>query len=185
MPSSKPSTDPRSSKRSVPLAGSSGGMSEGSSVLARLPHPVAVPATMTFEDFFDTESPVLFRRLCLLTRDRTEAEDVMQDTFLRLWERWDRVSAMEDPTGYLYRTAMNGFRSRRRRVARTARLALQRDRSIDPYETADTRDAVLRTLDTLGRRQRSAVVLTDYRSGDEGTAPTRPRSGSPTRRRSG
>lgn len=160
MPSSKPSTDPRSPKRSVPLAGSSGGMSEGSSVLARLPHPVAVPATMTFEDFFDTESPVLFRRLCLLTRDRTEAEDVMQDTFLRLWERWDRVSAMEDPTGYLYRTAMNVFRSRYRR----ARLATRRAVGMVPrdgFAEADARRAVTGALRMLTPRQRAAVVLTD------------------------
>lgn len=160
MPPSKPSTDPRSPKRSVPLAGSSGGMSEGSSAVARLPHPVAVPATKTFEDFFDTESAVLFRRLCLLTRDRTEAEDVMQDTFLRLWERWDRVSAMEDPTGYLYRTAMNVFRSRYRR----ARLATRRAVGMVPrdgFAEADARRTVTGALRMLTPRQRAAVVLTD------------------------
>jgi hypothetical protein len=34
----------------------------------------------------------------------------MQEAFLKLCERWDRVSGLEDPVGDLYRTAMNVFR---------------------------------------------------------------------------
>lgn len=34
----------------------------------------------------------------------------MQDAFLRLRERWDRVAAVDDPSAYLFRTAMNVFR---------------------------------------------------------------------------
>jgi len=40
----------------------------------------------------------------------------MQEAFLRLWERWDRVSRVEDPTAYLFRTEMNVFRNRYRRA---------------------------------------------------------------------
>jgi hypothetical protein len=29
-----------------------------------------------------------------------------------VWERWDRVSALEDATGFLFRTAMNVFHNR-------------------------------------------------------------------------
>ena len=51
----------------------------------------------------------------------------MQDAFLTVWERWDRVGGMDDPVGYLYRTAMNLFRKRYRRamlsVRRTVGLA--------------------------------------------------------------
>jgi hypothetical protein len=72
-----------------------------------------------FEAFFTQEHVRLFRALCLLTKSLQEAEEFMQDAFLKLWERWDRASAMDSPTGYLYRTAMNLVRSRARRV-RTA-----------------------------------------------------------------
>lgn len=118
-------------------------------------------AAVAFEDFFETERLPLFRALCLMTGDRDEAEELAQDAFLHVWERWERVRAMDRPTGYLYRCAMNGFRSRRRKVLRAARLVLPTTRSSDPYEQADDRDAVLRALDRLGRRQRAAVVLTD------------------------
>ncbi len=41
----------------------------------------------------------------------------MQDAFLKLWERWDQIHTIEDPTGYLFRVALNGFRMRRRHAA--------------------------------------------------------------------
>jgi hypothetical protein len=63
----------------------------------------------SFEEFFEREHHALFAALLLLTRQRQEAEEIMQDSFLKLWERWDHVRDLENPTGYLYRTAMNGY----------------------------------------------------------------------------
>ena len=162
MPSShRTRFDTSLSKRSTGPGRSSGGMRDPTAAVTRTHQPIVlVPATRTFEGFFDEESPVLFRRLCLLTGNRTEAEDVMQEAFLRLWERWDRVSGMDDPTGYLYRTAMNVFRSRYRR----ARLATRRAVGLAPrdeYAEADARRTVTRALRALAPRQRAAVVLTD------------------------
>ena len=69
-----------------------------------------------FEEFFRGQTQNLYAHLCLITGNRAEAEELAQDAFLRLWERWDRVADMEEPVGYLYRTAMNLFRKRYRRV---------------------------------------------------------------------
>ena len=52
-----------------------------------------------------------------MTGNRAEAEEIMQDAFLKLWERWDRVREIDDQTGYLYRTPMNVFRRRYQRAA--------------------------------------------------------------------
>ena len=79
---------------------------------------------VAFEAFFEAERARLQRALYLLTGNAEEAEEVLQESFIALWERWDRVGAMEDPTGYLYRTALNRYRSRLRRVGRAARLAI-------------------------------------------------------------
>jgi RNA polymerase sigma-70 factor (ECF subfamily) len=73
-------------------------------------------ASRTFETFYQAEARTLFRRLWLVTGNRAEAEELMQDAFLRVWERWDRVGGMDDAPGYLYRTAMNLFRKRYRRA---------------------------------------------------------------------
>lgn len=114
-----------------------------------------------FEDFFDQESPILFRRLCLVTGNRYEAEDVMQEAFLRLYERWDRIAGMEDPVGYLYRTAFNVFRRRSRRAALAARRFLGLASPIDEFAAAEAKHMVSEALGRLTPRQRAALVLTE------------------------
>src|SRR5262245_28745263 len=70
----------------------------------------------SFEDFFAHQRDRLVRALWLLVRNQQEAEEIAQDAFVRLWERWERVASHPDPEGYLYRTALNLARSRRRRL---------------------------------------------------------------------
>ena len=67
----------------------------------------------------------------------------MQDAFLALWERWDRVGAMEDPTGYLYRTSMNVFRKRGRRAALVARRHFARAPDPVPFADIDAQQDVV------------------------------------------
>lgn len=45
--------------------------------------PAAVSAAVAFEELFEAERMRLFRALCLMTRDRGEAEELTQDAFLR------------------------------------------------------------------------------------------------------
>ena len=84
-----------------------------------------------FVDFFEEENERLLKALYFVTGNRHDAEELMQDAFLRLWERWDRIEAIEDPIGYLFRVALNGFRIQRRRAAtairRVAPVAEARD----------------------------------------------------------
>jgi len=122
---------------------------------------MAADASTSFEEFFDRERVELSRTLCLVTRNRHEAEELAQDAFVRVLERWDRVSAMDDPRGYLYRTAMNAFRSRYRRALLTAKRTLGVTRPDDAIAAVDDRDAAVRALAPLSPRQRAAVVLID------------------------
>jgi RNA polymerase sigma-70 factor (ECF subfamily) len=117
----------------------------------------------SFDAFFEREHGGLFGALYLVTRDRHAAEDLMQEAFLKLWERWDRVAGLEDPTGYLYRTAMNAFRMRYRRAAVAARRLVQAvvPRARDPLDEVEERDEVDRVLLQLTPRQRAALVMTE------------------------
>ena len=53
---------------------------------------VAASPTVQFEAFFEAEKDQLYLALCLVTRNRHEAEDLTQDAFLRVLERWNRVA---------------------------------------------------------------------------------------------
>jgi RNA polymerase sigma factor (sigma-70 family) len=115
----------------------------------------------SFEAFFERERPRLFRALLVLTHNAHEADELLQDAFCKVWERWDVVGAMADPTGYLYRTAMNAYRSGARRAVRAGRLAVHLAPASDPFEEVATRDEAYRALGRLTRRRRSAIVLVD------------------------
>jgi len=55
-----------------------------------------------FEEFFELEQERLLRLLWMVTGSLQEAEDIVQEAFLRVWERWSNVSAMDSPAGYLH-----------------------------------------------------------------------------------
>jgi RNA polymerase sigma factor (sigma-70 family) len=118
-------------------------------------------ASRTFEAFYEAEAKILFRRLWLVTGDRAEAEELMQDAFLVVWQRWDRVGRMDDPTGYLYRSAMNLFRKRYRRAMLAVRRTVGLSPSSDDFSDADDRQVVRHVLSTLPPRQRAALLLTE------------------------
>src|SRR2546428_343223 len=90
-----------------------------------------------FDAFFQAEHRRLYGTLCLVTGNRQEAEQLMQEAFLRLWERWDSVGNIDDPAAYLYRTAFNLFRNRLRRMARAARRGLLERAQADAFALAD------------------------------------------------
>jgi Sigma-70, region 4 len=85
----------------------------------------------------------------------------MQDSFLKVWERWDRVGSMDDPVGYLNRTAMNLFRKRYRRALLAIRRTFGLTAAPDDFADADDREVVRRVLSSLPPRQRAALVLTE------------------------
>jgi RNA polymerase sigma factor (sigma-70 family) len=114
-----------------------------------------------FERFFDEHRDRLYRALWLVARDRSLAEELAQDAFLKVWERWDRVRDLDDPAGYLYRTGLNLYRNRRRRAALVVRRMIHASSVTDEIAAVDARDAVVRALGTLTPRERAALVLTE------------------------
>lgn len=61
----------------------------------------ATPSAGDFEALFEAEHERLLRALFIVTGSAEEADELMQDAFVAVWERWDRVGSMNDPTGYL------------------------------------------------------------------------------------
>ena len=118
-------------------------------------------SSVTFEGFFESERDRLFGVLCVITGDRHEAEEVAQEAFLRVWERWDRVSELENPAGYLERTAMNTFRKHHRRAGVWRRISTRLPAAWIAGEP-DAEFLVSESLRVLTPRQRAALVLTEF-----------------------
>jgi RNA polymerase sigma-70 factor (ECF subfamily) len=118
-------------------------------------------AAARFEDLFAEHRNRLFSAMWLVAHDSHEAEDLTQEAFVRVWERWDRTGPPDDPDRYLYRTAMNLFLNRRRRASVAARRRLHFDPGSDALEVVEDRDQIRRALLTLTPAQRVALVLLD------------------------
>lgn len=129
---------------------------------ASIPGTVPTVRPASFESFFEAEYGRLCKALVFLTGDAFEAEEIAQDAMTRVLERWDRVSAMSSPTGYLFRTAMNLNRNRIRSIRVRARRLFHEPPGPDHGATVVDQLEVRRALDGLSRSEREALILVDW-----------------------
>src|SRR3954453_17391276 len=114
-----------------------------------------------FDAFFAEEHERLFKALYFVTGNREDSEELIEEAFLRLWERWHDIDRIDDPTAYLFRVALNAFRSRRRRAAVALRKLTPGGEEADPVPAAGMGSAVPHLLLECTARQRAALVLVD------------------------
>ncbi len=120
---------------------------------------------MEFGEYMVRHRPGLMRFATVLTGQTWLADDLVGDVLCRAFERWDRISRMAEPNAYVRRMVVNDYLSWHRRLARTApRADVEPDsaRLTDGAEERAERDAMIRRLAELPRRQRTAVVLRYY-----------------------
>jgi RNA polymerase sigma factor (sigma-70 family) len=120
-----------------------------------------VDARARFDTFIEEEHERLYKALYFVTGSREDAEDLAQEAFMKLWERRDMINEIEDPTGYLFRVALNGFRMRRRRAAMAIRRHAPLPEAREEFVEAEMRADVRRLLLGLTPRQRAALLLVD------------------------
>jgi len=114
-----------------------------------------------FEEFFREEYQGLCRAMLLLTGNRADAEECVEEALVRVLSRWHDVRVMASPTGYAFVTAANVFRRHQRRFARPRDLVSLQDLPNDEGGTTDARLAVFTAMQSLSLRQRQVVVLVD------------------------
>lgn len=109
----------------------------------------------SFDELYHHQYEPMVRLASGLVDRRAVAEEIVQDSFRRLWQRWDDVTA---PTGYLRTSVVNGCHNelRRRRVRRDARHKLINDAD----EVAG--DYLADALAGISESRRTALVLRFY-----------------------
>jgi RNA polymerase sigma factor (sigma-70 family) len=115
----------------------------------------------SFDELFLDQHDRVYRALYFITGSREDAEELMQDAFLKLWERWDAVAEIGDPVAWLFRVSLNGFRMRVRRAGVAARRVVPIPAPRDAFDDIELREDVRRMLRELPSRQRAALVLTE------------------------
>ncbi|MDQ1646287.1 MAG: hypothetical protein QOJ50_2471 [Cryptosporangiaceae bacterium] len=103
--------------------------------------------------------PRLVGLLGAITGDRHEAEEAVQDAFVRLLGRWEQVSRYDDPEAWVRKVALGKVSNRRRKARNGIRAVLRLGPA--PEVAGPTGDAVDldRALAALPRDQRAVIVL--------------------------
>ena len=113
-----------------------------------------------FDEFVRSAGPGLLRFAHVLTVDRQLAEDLTQETLIRVGLAWRRVRRDGNPVGYANRTMVATFLNSRRRPPPVPGLDAAAGGAPDPA-LARVEDAaeVRARLAALPERQRAAVAL--------------------------
>ncbi|GAA2692501.1 SigE family RNA polymerase sigma factor [Actinoplanes palleronii] len=119
---------------------------------------------MEFEEFAASRSSALLRYATLLSGDREEARDIVQEVLARAMLKWRRIIAGGEPYAYVRRMVTNEFLSLLRRRRRVAVVPLE-ERDLDALaapvrHTAD--DELWQVIRSLPKQQRAVIVLRYY-----------------------
>ncbi len=111
--------------------------------------------------------PIVYRAAWLIVRDRSAAEDVAQETFLRAFRNAHRLPSDADARPWLYRIAvnlaLNQLRSRRREQRALARINPPAQHWDDDGVARDIDDSPLsEALRSLPDRLRVPLILRYY-----------------------
>ena len=74
------------------------------------------------EECIQTNGKEIYSFCCHLTRSRQEADDLYQDTFLKMVELGNRLNVEQNPKSYLLSVAVNQWKNRRRKFAWRQRI---------------------------------------------------------------
>ncbi|MGZ6962724.1 MAG: RNA polymerase sigma factor [Acidimicrobiia bacterium] len=115
------------------------------------------PITEAFDRFYRDERTRVVALAYALSGSRAGAEDLAQDAFLAVHERWDRI---DNPAAYVRQTVANLAGSRFRRLGRESNvLARLRGRRPEFAELAPDDAEFWRAVVELAPRQREVVAL--------------------------
>ena len=112
----------------------------------------------------------LVRLAAFVIGDVAAGEDVVQDVFVRLQQRWDSLAGQWDPLPYLRTAVVNGCRSafkrraslQRRHLAAAAELPPPPLTAEESVLLSEDRRRLLAALAALPRRRREVLVLRYY-----------------------
>jgi RNA polymerase sigma-70 factor (sigma-E family) len=118
-----------------------------------------------YESFVRAHLPRLLRYATMLTGEREQAADLVQDVLVKAYRRWSQISDTDHPDRYVWRMVTNSYLSwRHSKAARLVAAGEVPDEGRPDDFTSDhaLREDMWQRLARLPRRQRAVVVLRYY-----------------------
>ena len=121
-----------------------------------------------FENFFKEHQNTLFRIIFGYVRQTEASEDLVVETFIKIYERWNRIKRMDNPTGYLVRSGINLAKTYLKRNTRLQTLEISENVASNSMDSPDkifflkqqNQDLEAELL-KLNERERNIILLKD------------------------
>lgn len=97
----------------------------------------------------------------VVAQSREEAEEAVQDAFVRLLGQWSKVCRYDDPEAWVRKVAFGNISNRRRSAGRGLRAFRRHGPAADVPEPSGLAVDLQRALAALPRAQRAVLVLQD------------------------
>lgn len=125
---------------------------------------VPLPPARSAEEAYYRYSAMVFRLALARCRSRTDAEDVMQEVFLRYMRAEPKLQSSEHQRAWLIRAAINCSNSRLSSAWRKHTVQLKEEiaSTVDTIGDGDTASDVYAAVMRLPKQQRTAVHLFYY-----------------------
>ncbi|NQV14065.1 RNA polymerase sigma factor [bacterium] len=125
--------------------------------------------SQAFDQFVREYSPGLYSFILRLVSNTEDGQDILQDTFVRVWEKSQQFSGKSSVKTWVYRIAINLCYSHLKRRQRWSSMFLEDMRALisgsDPAKDVEQNfqsELLQKSLVTLTPRQRSVVIARIY-----------------------
>lgn len=120
--------------------------------------------TAEYNQCVDNYADSVYRFILKNIKDEETARDVVQDTFMKMWEKRDEISG-EKRKSYLFTAAYHTMIDRIRKDSRMTRIDDKSSWQKSSYDSGgytDLKEVLDEALDKLPEIQKSVVLLRDY-----------------------
>lgn len=108
----------------------------------------------------------MFRFILQQVKDREAAQDIVQDSFEKMWKKLENIDGSKAKT-YLFTTAYHTMIDYLRRESRKTSLeTVNEDEHAHSTQYTDLRELLHKGLDLLPESQRAVLLLRDYEGYD-------------------
>ncbi|NSW45933.1 MAG: RNA polymerase sigma factor [Bacteroidales bacterium] len=109
----------------------------------------------------DLYADALYRFVLKNIKNKEKAEDIVQDSFEKLWKNKDNIDALKAKS-YLFTTAYHGFIDIIRKEKRLTPFEQEHENNTYQSPNPDIQEILHKAIDNLPTDQKAVVLLRDY-----------------------
>lgn len=121
---------------------------------------------LAFEELYETHSPLLYKKLLRLIKDEAIAQELLQDLFVRIWEKRGQIDVDKSFRAYLFRITQNLVTDFYRRAAFDKKMIEVFVRESTEYVYAfedelqdERRQILMKAMNTLPPKRKEIYML--------------------------